>query len=62
MNPLAILSLLKDQKERVVWALIALAILSWTWNTASDVGKLKAEVGYQAEAMQLMTQELGDCK
>ncbi len=62
MNPLALLSLVKDQKERVTWALIALGLLYWTWNTASDVGQLKAQVGYQEQAMKLMTQQLNECK
>jgi len=62
MNPLSILALIKDQKERVVWALIALSMLYWTWNTASDVGQLKAQVGYQEQAMDLMSQQLNECK
>ena len=62
MNPLALLGMVKDQKERVTWALIALGLLYWTWNTASDVGQLKAQVGYQEQAMKLMSQQLNECK
>jgi len=62
MGAVAILELIKGQKERVTWALIALALLYWTWNTASDVGKLKAQVSYQEQALALMTKQLNECE
>ena len=62
MSILSLLSLAKDQKERVAWAILALFCLSWTWNTASDVGQLKAQVQYQEQAIELMASQLQECK
>ncbi|RMD58751.1 hypothetical protein D6833_12480 [Candidatus Parcubacteria bacterium] len=61
MNPLAILALIAGQKERVVWVLVALGLLIWTWNTASEVGELKARVQYQEQAIDLLSKELEAC-
>lgn len=61
MNPLAIISIIKGQPERVVWVLIAMSLGLWLWNTASDVGELRAQVKYQEQAMGLMSEQLNSC-
>jgi len=57
----ALLAAITGQKERVAWALVALTLALWVFNTGRDVGNLEAQVKYQSQAIEMLSQQVADC-